>query len=78
MIAIQRVGRSDNFVPKKKKRWRPRHLVTRSGYREVLLSKLMRPAEALVVLLSPGFQLAALARTVRACLAERPPSRRSA
>ena len=75
MIAIQRVGRSDNFVQKKKK-WRLRHLVTRSGHREVLLSKLMRPAEALVVLLSPLFPLAALLRGE--CTSLRNATRRSA
>jgi hypothetical protein len=78
MIAIQSVGRSDNFVLKKKKKRRLRHLVTRSGYRELLLSKLMRPAEALVVLLSPAFFLAELARRARARLAARGPSRRPA
>jgi hypothetical protein len=76
MIAIQRVGRSDNFVQKKKEKWRLRHLVTRSGYREVLISKLMRPAEALVVLLSPAFFLSALLRGDRTSL--RGPTRRSA
>ncbi len=78
MLAIQRVGRSDNFVPKQKTRRRLRHLVTRSGYRELLLSKLMRPAEILVVLLSPLFLLAALARRGRARLAARNASRRPA
>lgn len=78
MIAIQKVGRSDNFVPKKKKKRRLRHLVTRSGYRELLISKLMRPAEALVLLLSPAFFLAELGRRARARLAARGPSRRPA
>jgi len=78
MIAIQRVGRSDNFVTKKKKKRRLRHLVTRSGYRELLISKLMRPAEALVLLLSPAFFLADLARRGRARLAARGPSQRPA
>jgi hypothetical protein len=73
MIAIQRVGRSDNFVPKKKARRRLRHLVTRSGYRELWLSKLMRPAEMMVVLLSPLFLLAEVARRVRAVPPQAPP-----
>jgi hypothetical protein len=37
-------------------------LVTRSGYRELLLSKLMRPSEVVVGLLSPVFLVAELAR----------------
>ena len=75
MIALQRVGRSDNFVPKQKARRRLRHLVTRTGYRELLLSKLMRPAEIIAMLLSPVFLLAALARRGRARLAARNPGR---
>ena len=62
MLAIQRVGRSDNFTDlstrKKKRKKRLRHLVTHSAYREVLLSRLMRPFEIIVVLLSPAFFLA--------------------
>lgn len=68
MIAIQRVGRSDNFdhgPRQKKKKRRLKHLITRSGYRELLLSKLMRPVEAIIVLLSPAFFLAELARRIR-------------
>ena len=78
MIALQRVGRSDNFVPKKKARRRLRHLVTRTGYRELLIAKLMRPAEIIVVLLSPVFLLADLARRARARLAARDAGRRPA
>jgi hypothetical protein len=69
MLAIQRVGRSDNFQRVKKAKWRPRHLITRTGYRELWISKLMRPAEIIVVTLSPVFFLAELARRVRRRLA---------
>ena len=65
MLAIQRVGHSDNFAPKKKARRRLRHLVTRSGHRELWLSKLMRPAEIVVVALLPLFLFAALAGRCR-------------
>lgn len=62
MLAIQRVSTSDNFddpsIRTKKKKKKLKHLVTRSAYREVLLSKLMRPFETIVVLLSPAFFLA--------------------
>jgi GR25 family glycosyltransferase involved in LPS biosynthesis len=62
MLAIQRVSTSDNFddpsTRKKKKKKKLKHLVTRSPYREVLLSKLMRPFEIIVALLSPAFFLA--------------------
>jgi hypothetical protein len=65
MLAIQRVSRSDNFdnvahkKKKEKKKRKPRHLITRSAYREMLLSKLMRPFEIVVVLLSPVFYVTA-------------------
>jgi GR25 family glycosyltransferase involved in LPS biosynthesis len=63
MLAIQRVSPSDNFLDpstrKKPKKRKLRHLVTRSAHRELLLSKLMRPSEILVALLSPAFFLAA-------------------
>ena len=63
MLAIQRPGTSDNFTDlatrKKKKKKRLRHVVTHSPYREVLLSRLMRPFEIITVLLSPAFFLAA-------------------
>jgi hypothetical protein len=62
MLAIQRVSPSDNFddlpTRKKQKKRKLKHLVTRSAYREVLLSKLMRPFEITVVLLSPVFYVA--------------------
>jgi GR25 family glycosyltransferase involved in LPS biosynthesis len=62
MLAIQRVSASDNFddlsTRKKKKKRKLKHLITRSAYREVLLSKLMRPFEIIVALLSPAFFLA--------------------
>jgi hypothetical protein len=62
MLAIQRVSPSDNFddrsVRKSKKKKRLKHLVTRSAHRELLLSKLMRPFELAMALLSPGFFLA--------------------
>jgi hypothetical protein len=63
MLAIQRVSPSDNFddpsTRKKKKKRKLKHLVTRSPHRELLLSKLMRPFELIVALLSPAFYLAA-------------------
>jgi hypothetical protein len=62
MLAIQRVSPSDNFVHpstrKKPKKRKLRHLVTRSAHRELLLSRLMRPFEIVVALLSPAFFLA--------------------
>jgi len=58
MIATQSVSRSDNFAVSRKKNTKLKHLVTHSRYREWLLSKLMRPGEALVVLLSPLFLIA--------------------
>lgn len=62
MLAIQRASRSDNFDPAatrtKRKKKKLKHLVTRSRYREVLLSRLMRPFEMIVALLSPAFFLA--------------------
>jgi hypothetical protein len=63
MLAIQRVSPSDNFdapsIRTKKKKRKLKHLVTRSAHREVLLSRLMRPFELLVALLSPAFFLSA-------------------
>ena len=63
MLAIQRVSASDNFedpsTRKKKKKRKLKHLITRSAYREVLLSKLMRPFEIIVALLSPVFYVSA-------------------
>jgi GR25 family glycosyltransferase involved in LPS biosynthesis len=61
MLAIQRVSRSDNFEnlsgSGKKKKRKLKHLITRSAYRELLLSKFMRPFEIIVALLSPVFFL---------------------
>ena len=48
--------------------------VTRSGYRELLLSKLTQSAATIVVLSSPVFLLVALARRGRARLAAHTPS----
>jgi glycosyl transferase, family 25 len=53
MIATQSISRSDNFAVVSKKNTKLKHLVTHSRYREWLLSNLMRPFEAIVVLLSP-------------------------
>ena len=58
MLAIQRPSPSDNLWaaagrPKRKLK----HLITRSRYRELLLSRLMRPNELLVAALSPAFFL---------------------
>jgi len=58
MIATQSVSRSDNFTVSRKKNTKLKHLVTHSRYREWLLSKLMRPGEAVAVLLSPLFFIA--------------------
>jgi GR25 family glycosyltransferase involved in LPS biosynthesis len=62
MLAIQRVSPSDNFddpaIRKSKRKKRLKHLVTRSAHRELLLSRLMRPFEIVVALLSPAFFLA--------------------
>ena len=58
MIATQSVSRSDNFAVIRKKNTKLKHLVTHSRYREWLLSKFMRPGEAVVVLLSPLFFIA--------------------
>jgi len=59
MIATQSVSKSDNFnfSRKKKSRRRLRHLVTHSRHRELLLSKLMRPTEIIVVILSPAIYI---------------------
>lgn len=57
MIATQSVSKSDNFnfSPKQGAKRKLKHLVTHSRHRELLLSKLMRPAEMIVVGLSPIF-----------------------
>ena len=53
MIATQSISRSDNFTVSHKKNTKLKHIVTHSRYREWFLSELMRPGEAIVVLLSP-------------------------
>ena len=58
MIATQSISRSDNFAVSRKKNTKLKHLVTHSRHREWFLSKLMRPGEAVVVLLSPLFFIA--------------------
>jgi hypothetical protein len=58
MIATQSVSKSDNFAVSRKKNTRLKHLITHSRHREWFLSKLMRPGEAVVVLLSPLFFVA--------------------
>jgi glycosyl transferase, family 25 len=55
MIATQSISKSDNFTLSHKKNTRLKHIVSHSRYRAWLLSKSMRPAEVLVVLLSPLF-----------------------
>jgi hypothetical protein len=55
MIATQSISKSDNFVLSHKKNTRLKHIITHSKYREMLLSKSMRPVEAIVALLSPLF-----------------------
>jgi hypothetical protein len=57
MMVIQRVSPSDNFARRRRIK-KLRHLVTRTRYREVLLSKLMRPSELVIAALSPFFWLA--------------------
>jgi hypothetical protein len=68
MIATQSVSKSDNFnfrrkTPDKRKL---KHIVTHSRHRELLLSKLMRPAEMIVVALSPLFFIARMTKRWRA------------
>ena len=53
MIAIQSISKSDNFNYKPKPKTKLKHYITRSRYREFLLSNLMRPAEAIIVAMSP-------------------------
>ena len=65
MIATQSVSRSDNFAVSRKKNSKLKHLVTHSRHREWFLSKLMRPFEALVVLLSPLFFIAQMSKRFR-------------
>jgi glycosyl transferase, family 25 len=65
MIATQSISRSDNFAVSRKKNTRLKHLVTHSRHREWLLSKLMRPFEAIVVLLSPLCFIAQVSKRFR-------------
>lgn len=55
MLATQSASRSDHLTyrPDRKKPWKLKHLLTRSRYRERMLSGLMRPNELAVVALSP-------------------------
>jgi GR25 family glycosyltransferase involved in LPS biosynthesis len=67
MIATQSVSQSDNFDHLScKKNTKFKHIVTHSRHREWLLSKSMRPAEAIIVLISPLFMTAALLNWLRA------------
>jgi glycosyl transferase family 25 len=66
MIATQSVSKSDNFNFKRKQNRKLKHLVTHSRHRELLLSKLMRPAEMIVVMLSPVFFIARMLPRLRA------------
>ena len=65
MIATQSISRSDNFAVSRKKNTRLKHIVSHSRHREWLLSNLMRPFEAIVVLLSPLFFLAQMSKRFR-------------
>lgn len=58
MMVIQRVSPSDNLGTQRRRIKKLSHLVTRTRYREVLLSTLMRPSEIIVAALSPFFWLA--------------------
>jgi GR25 family glycosyltransferase involved in LPS biosynthesis len=53
MIATQSVSRSDNFAVSRKQNTKLKHIISHSRHREWFLSKLMRPFEAIMVLLSP-------------------------
>ncbi|MFU8814336.1 MAG: hypothetical protein ACNA7W_03260 [Pseudomonadales bacterium] len=57
MLATQSVSAGDNFTYKPREKTKLKHWVTRSAHREFLLSNLMRPAELIVVALSPVFWL---------------------
>jgi GR25 family glycosyltransferase involved in LPS biosynthesis len=57
MLATQSISFSDNFTYKPRQKTKLKHWVTRSRYRETLLSYLMQPAEFIVVALSPFFWL---------------------
>lgn len=76
MIATQSVSKSDNFnfqANKKKKSVRKlKHIVTHSRHRELLLSKLMRPNEMIIVALSPFFLAGYAAARLRSWFTGRP------
>jgi hypothetical protein len=57
MLATQSVSAGDNFSYKPRRKTKLKHWVTRSRYRETLLSHLMQPAEFMVAALSPFFWL---------------------
>jgi hypothetical protein len=57
MLATQSISKSDNFNSKPKPKTKLKHWVTRSRYRETLLSWLMRPFEFMVVALAPYYWL---------------------
>jgi GR25 family glycosyltransferase involved in LPS biosynthesis len=65
MIATQSISRSDNFAVSRKKNTKLKHIITHSRHREWLLSRLMRPFEVIVVVLSPVFHIAALVQRLR-------------
>lgn len=65
MLATQRSITSDNYSFKPKRKKKLKHWVTRSRYREALLSHLMQPAEFIVVMLSPFFWLRHKLRAAR-------------
>jgi len=57
MLATQSVSAGDNFTFKSQRKTKLKHWITRSRYRETLLSHLMQPAEFIVAALSPFFWL---------------------
>lgn len=65
MIATQIASKSDNANFKHKRIRRLKHLVTHSKYRELMLSKLMRPAEIIVAMISPVFFIISLLSRLR-------------
>jgi GR25 family glycosyltransferase involved in LPS biosynthesis len=65
MLATQSISAGDNFSHKPRAKTKLKHWVTRSRYRETLLSHLMQPAEFIVAALSPFFWLRHKFRTWR-------------
>lgn len=58
MIAVQSASPSDHNLPSAgPKRWRLKHVISRSRHREWLQARLIRPNELLIVALSPFFWL---------------------